>query len=65
MFSKFMNTADKTIFYFDGLTYVFTNDTKPNKKVRATIITDSKKIRIYQDGTWEAKPIKKKERLSQ
>lgn len=61
MFSKFMNTKNKTIFYFDNITYIFTNDDKPNKKIRATILTDKKKIRIFQDGTWEAVPQKQKQ----
>ena len=57
-----MNTKNKTIFYFDNITYIFTNDDKPNKKIRATILTDKKKIRIYQDGTYETVPLKKKDK---
>ena len=46
-----MNIKDKTIFVYDGLTYIFTNDPEPNKQIRGIFYTDTEEVRIYRDGT--------------
>lgn len=46
-----MNIQDKTIFVYDGLTYIFTNDPDPNKQIRGIFYTDTEAVTIYRDGT--------------
>jgi len=46
-----MNIKDKTIFVYDGLTYIFTNDPEPNKQIRGIFYTDTEEVRIYRDGS--------------
>jgi len=50
-FFNIMNIQDKTIFVYDGLTYIFTNDPEPNKQIRGIFYTDTEEVRIYRDGT--------------
>ena len=47
-----MNITDKTIFVFEGITYIFGNDDKPNKEIRGLFFTDDNNVVIiHQDGT--------------
>ena len=46
-----MNIKDKTIFIYEGLTYIFTNDPEPNKQIRGIFYTDTEAVTIYRDGT--------------
>jgi len=46
-----MNIKDKTIFVYDGLTYIFFNDPEPNKEIRGIFYTDTEAVTIYRDGT--------------
>ena len=46
-----MNIKDKTIFIYEGLTYIFNNEPEPNKEVRGIFYTDTEEVRIYRDGT--------------
>ena len=46
-----MNIQDKTIFIYEGLTYIFTNEPEPNKEVRGIFFTDTETVTIYRDGT--------------
>ena len=46
-----MNIKDKTIFIYEGLTYIFNNEPEPNKEVRGIFYTDTEAVIIHKDGT--------------
>ena len=46
-----MYIRDKTIFIYEGITYIFHNDDKPNKDIRGLFFTDDCVVIIYKDGT--------------
>ena len=47
-----MDIKDRTIFIYEGITYIFRNDDKPNKEIRGLFFTDDRNaIIIYKDGT--------------
>jgi hypothetical protein len=46
-----MNINDKTIIIYEGITYIFCNDDKPNKEIRGVFFTDDSVVIIYKDGT--------------
>lgn len=46
-----MNIKDKTIFIYEGITYIFSNDPEPNKEVRGIFFTDTESVTIYRDGS--------------
>ena len=50
-FFNIMDIKDKTIFIYEGLTYIFNNDPQPNKEVRGIFYTDTEAVTIYRDGT--------------
>ena len=46
-----MDIKDRTIFIYEGITYIFRNDDKPNKEIRGLFFTDDRNaIIIYKDG---------------
>ena len=46
-----MDIKDKTVIIYEGITYVFHNDYKPNKEIRDVFFTDDNAVIIYKDGT--------------
>ena len=46
-----MDIKDKTVIIYEGITYVFHNDDKPNKEIRGMFFTDDNVVIIYKDGT--------------
>lgn len=46
-----MDIKDRTIFLYEGITYIFRNDDKPNKEIRGLFFTDDNVVIIYKDGT--------------
>lgn len=46
-----MDIKDRTIFIYEGITYIFRNDDKPNKEIRGVFFTDDSVVIIYKDGT--------------